>query len=126
MWQKVASYRVTDCPEYLWELDEHRGPSGEQMMFAHLKVRKWSKSTLALMRERFRQFRECVSTPLYAIGDVEDAKYVKFLRHFGFEPLTEVICENGERRRLFISFTKEKEVNVEHQHGHREQERQSD
>jgi hypothetical protein len=122
VWQKVANYRVTDCPEYLWELDEHLGPHGEQMLFVHLKVRKWSKATLLLMRERFLQFREFVTCPLYAVGEDAGEKYAKFVKHFGFEPLTEVICENGERRRLFISVSqKKKEVDVERQHVHREQ-----
>ena len=73
------------------------------MMFVHLKVHEWSKEVLRELKLRWSQFREHVTCPLYAIADVADVKWEKFISFFGFTFLNEVICENGEKRRLFVS-----------------------
>jgi hypothetical protein len=102
-WKRVASYIAVDCPTYLFELDEHRNAAGEQMLFVHLLVRQWSKSTLKTMLHVFKQFRECVTCPLYASTKVDDEKWSRFISYFGFVPLLHAVCEDGQTRRLFIN-----------------------
>lgn len=122
-WTKVADYTVVDCSEYFWELEEFRdkspsaagaapdGSGDQQFMLVHLKVRKWSKDVLKSMRAAFLTFRDVVTCPLYAVHPVEDDKWVKFIAYFGFKPLTEITCENGERRTLFINLANVKNNN---------------
>lgn len=107
-WQKVATYTAVDCPEYLFDLTEHRNTAtGDQMLFVHLVVRKWSKTTLKNMLHVFKQFRECVTCPLYANAMVDDEKWARFISKFGFVPLQNVVCEDGETRRLYINLKEE-------------------
>jgi hypothetical protein len=40
---------------------------------------------------------------LFTVGETEDAKWRRFISHFGFEPLMPVVCENGQNRMMFIS-----------------------
>lgn len=107
-WQRTASYIAVDCPEYLFELDEHRNTdTGDQMLFVHLLVRCWSKTTLKNMQSVFKAFRECVTCPLYASTIVDDDKWARFISYFGFVPLQNVVCEDGLTRRLFINLKRE-------------------
>lgn len=56
------------------------------------------------MRDVFAAFRAVVACPLFAIGEEDSPKWERFISHFGFRYLTDVICENGERRRLFVNY----------------------
>ena len=109
-WQRVATYVAIDKPEYVFELEEMR--SGEdQMIFAHIRVNTWSHAVLKQMLADFRLFREHVSCPLYATAEHDDAKWESFISFFGFKFLQNVICENGEERRLFVNLPTLKESN---------------
>lgn len=92
-----------DLPEFKFELSEHRSDEDAQMLFVHLVVHKWSKSTLHEMLRVFSTFRQCVSAPLFAIGIIDDDKWERFVTRFGFKPFQNVICENGELRRLYMN-----------------------
>lgn len=106
-WQKTASYTAHETPEYSFELDEYRD-GDKQMLFVHLAVTHCSPSTFREMRDVWNKFREVVTCPVYALGPDEDDKFANFVRLFGFEFLRDVICENGEQRRLFLNTKKEK------------------
>jgi hypothetical protein len=80
---------VLDYPEYKFEVEELRGDSGEQMIFVHLDVREWSKSTLKRLLKEFRVFRELQDVPLYATSPTPDEKWKAFVSLFGFKPLFE-------------------------------------
>lgn len=47
-------------------------------------------------------FRKCVTVPVFTLGIVDDDKFERFVRSFGYRPFETVTCENGEQRRLFI------------------------
>lgn len=98
----VAEHIVTDCPQYRWTLEEHRNHKDQQMMFIHLEVREWSKSTLKAMLNAWTEFRKIVKCPLFATAEVDDKKFEHFARLFGLTPIQEVVCENGEQRRLYM------------------------
>lgn len=111
-WEHVVSHIVMNCPEYHWLLEEYRDPHGRQMLFAHIRVFKFTPALLKRMRETYATFRKCVIAPLYTLGEVDDDKFEKFVALFGFKYLTDVVCVNGEKRRLFISLG-----NQEQEHG---------
>jgi len=102
-WKHVAFIVAHECSEYTFALDEFRSDEEHQMLFVHLVVKRWTSKTLREMLSVFEAFRACVTCPLYAIGKQDDDKWVKFVTLFGFKPLIdEVICLNGESRRLFF------------------------
>lgn len=99
----VQRHRVHEQPKYLFEIDEYRRSGGEQFLLAHIRVIDWSKATLVDMLKKWRVFRECVSAPLFACGEEDNAKWEAFVSLFGFKPHMEIVCNNGEKRRLFIN-----------------------
>lgn len=107
-WALKSSYTAHETPEYRFDLDEYRDDDGKQMLFVHLAVTRSSPSTFREMRDVWSKFREVVTCPIYALGPDEDDKFANFVRLFGFKPLSDVICENGEQRRLFLNTKKEK------------------
>ena len=100
-WQKVGSHVVISKPEYEFEIDEFRR-GDDQMVFVHMWVLDWSKSVLRDMLAAWKIFRQCVTCPLYAVAEIDDDKWTGYVSLFGFKPLTEVVLNNGEHRRLFI------------------------
>ena len=101
-WELAARHTIIDCPEFRWRLHEYRDGE-QQMMFMHLTVHKWSKEVFKRMKTLWTTFRQVVTCPLYAVHPVEDEKWVAFIAHFGFKHLTEITCNNGERRTLFCT-----------------------
>lgn len=102
-WARTGSYTAHETPEYSFELDEYRDGDAHQMLFVHLHVKRWSPGMLREMLSVFAKFREAVSCPLYALNPDEDEKWEKFVGLFGFNFLRDMICENGEQRRLFLN-----------------------
>ena len=100
-WHEITTHVVRDIPEYRFALEEWRN-GDRQMVFVHMNVREWTKAALKQMLHEFKIFRKCVTCPLYAVAG-EDAgdKWEDFVALFGFSYLTDVICNNGESRRLF-------------------------
>lgn len=101
----VTRHRALDRPEYLFEIDEYRR-GADQFLYAHLRVFKFSPSVMKRILAEWRAFRAIVAAPLFAIGEVDDAKWERFVTHLGFEPAIEVVCLNGERRRMFRHYVR--------------------
>ena len=96
------NHTVLDKPEYCFDIDEYRRGQ-DQLLLAHIQVRQWSPTVFKTILREWRVFRQCVTQPLFACagpGDTE--KWERFVSHLGFRFLRNVICENGEPRRLFI------------------------
>lgn len=101
----VTRHRALDRPEYLFEIDEYRR-GADQFLYAHLRVFKFSPSIMKRILAEWRAFRAIVAAPLFAIGEVDDEKWERFVTHLGFEPAIEVVCLNGERRRMFRHYVR--------------------
>jgi hypothetical protein len=101
-WKSIRTDVVLDHPEYKASLEEFRDSSGRQMVFVHLYVfAPWTKALLQRFRSEWTLFRKHVTCPLFACADVDDEKWAKFVSLFGFKPLSEAICTDGKRRRIF-------------------------
>jgi hypothetical protein len=85
-----------------FELDEYRNEAGEQMLLAHLRVHKWSLSTLRRIQHDWAHFRQCIRTPLYASPMQDDPKWVRFVTLMGWRPYSTVLCHDGIERPLYI------------------------
>lgn len=73
------------------------------MVFVHLYVwQGWSLSLLKRLRHEWAVLRKHVTGPLFCCADTEDGKWVKFVTLFGWQPLLEAICINGERRNIYL------------------------
>src|SRR5271166_1028057 len=121
-WEHVAVHTPVNCPEYRWDLDEYRNERDEQMIFAHLAVFSLHPSLIKRMLETWRLFRQHVTCPIFAVGEVDDDKWERFIKLFHFQYLQDVVCNNGEPRRMFVSYSKNNnhgqqftEPNPEHQ-----------
>lgn len=111
-WQAQEEITVLDTPDYYFAVEEFRR-GADQMLFVHLTVHNWKVSVFKQIIQQFRAFREFVVCPLYAVAGVEDIeKWEAFVTYLGFKFLTNVICENGAERRLFIHI---KEIKVQHE-----------
>ena len=96
------NHLVLDKPEYLFDIDEYRRGQ-EQFLLAHISVHEWSPRVLKMILHDWRLFRQCVTAPLFACAGPGDTdKWERFVSRLGFRFLRNVICENGEPRRLFI------------------------
>lgn len=73
------------------------------MIFCHIRFHKWSKGSLIEAGNVFWLFRAAVDCPLYAIGHAGDRKFERFVRRFGFRPLTNIHCADGKDRTVYIS-----------------------
>ncbi len=103
-WRMVRADIAHECPEYRFELETHEDDAGHQMVFVHMRVYKWSKSTLKKIIHMWSIFRRCVPVVVYATAEVDDDKWEQFVKLFGFQFLSDVVCENGEKRRLFVNY----------------------
>lgn len=94
-------HRLYTCDDFWFEVDEYGRP-GAQMLIAHVRVVRWAPSVRKECHRVWNAFRACVTSPVFTLGIVDDAKFERFVRSFGYQPLTTVTCLNGEQRRLFI------------------------
>jgi hypothetical protein len=97
----VATHIVLDYPEYRFEIDEHRRGE-DQMLMAHLCVNEWSREVLKKLLREWLAFRKCVTAPLFACAEVDDKKWEHFVSLLGFKFHSDIICNNGAPRRLFM------------------------
>lgn len=76
---------------------------GLRLPFVHLYVRRFSPSVFKRIHRGFEAFLKTVTESLYAQGTTDDAKWERFVRSFGFEPLDNVKypCTDGVERRVF-------------------------
>lgn len=92
--------------EYAFHLDEYRRGQ-DTCLLLHLRFTKWTPSVFKRFNAHWRTLRQCVTAPLFALGEVDDDKWERFVTRFGFTYLETVKCANGESRRLFIHVTPE-------------------
>lgn len=106
----VTRHRLHTTDSFWFEVDEYLRPrddaAGDQLLMAHVRVVRWSPSVRKEIFRVWEAFRACVTIPVFAIGEVDDDKFERFMRLLGFEPFQSIICENGEHRRLFIHVIK--------------------
>lgn len=91
-----------DTPDFLFELDEYRRPTGEQLLLAHIRVHTFTKEVLRRMLHEWRTLRKCVRVPVFAHADVDDDKWKKFVTLMGFKYLQPILCTDGVERSLYI------------------------
>ena len=104
----VARYEALRTDDYLIELDEYRRPSDHaQLMIAHMRVFRWAPSVLRRMIREWRLFRTVCHADIYASPQTDEPKWHKMVRAVGFEFLTQVICNDGLTRPLYISRTRD-------------------
>lgn len=96
-----ARHSIHDCPSFHFEIEELRR-GDDQMLLIHINVHRWSRSSLTEMRDVWQRFRSCVTAPIFGFGVVDDTKFERFARMFGFTPFSHVLCNDGLSRRLFI------------------------
>lgn len=96
----VTRHRALDRPEYLFEIDEYRR-GADQFLMAHLRFAKFSPSIFKRVLHEWKVFRSCTYAPIFALGEVDDDKWKNFVTHLGFTFDRDVVCLNGERRRMF-------------------------
>lgn len=97
----VTRHRALTQPHYWFDIDEYRR-GADQMLLAHLRFSKFSPTILRNALHDWALFREHVSAPVFAFGEVEDAKFERFVSLFGFKPLGTNITIQGESRKLFL------------------------
>lgn len=97
----VARHLLHETPDFWFEVDEYER-RGDQLLIAHVRVVRWSPSVRKRCHEVWDAFRKCVTAPVFTLGEVDDHKFARFVRSFGYKPFQIVPCENGEQRRLFI------------------------
>jgi hypothetical protein len=99
--KRVTRHRLYTTDDFWFEVDEYeRG--GDQLLIAHVRVIRWSPSVRKHCHQVWDAFRRCVTAPIFTLGIVDDKKFERFVRSFGYQPFQTVRCENGELRRLFI------------------------
>jgi len=91
---------ITD--DYWFELDEYKRASGEQFLLAHIRVHHWSPSVFKRILREWKVLRTCVTAPLFAVPEVDDDRWRKFVGKLGFKFLQDTVCVNGERRPIFL------------------------
>lgn len=100
-------------PEYWFEVDEYR--RGEEVfLLAHLRFAKFTPAIFKRWLAEWQAFRACVTAPVFAIGEVDDEKFERFVTRLGFEPAMNVVCINGVERRMFRHLV----GNVRRKHSH--------
>jgi hypothetical protein len=92
-----------DYPEYWFEVDEYRSSNGH-VLLAHLRFAQFNKSILVRVLKQWKVFRSICIAPLFAYAEEDAPKWRGFVALLGFKPTDQfIVCNNGERRRLFIS-----------------------
>lgn len=108
MYPQVIKYPcvyLVEEPDFVFESQIIQAAPGILMTFVHINVINWSKSTLKTLKERWKSVRDELPPIIYAQGNTTDAKWVKFVTHFGFKPLSNCICSDGKDRRIFYNIS---------------------
>lgn len=98
----MARHPIRSTDDWWFEIDEYRRGQ-DQFLLVHLRVKNWKLSALKQFAREWKVFRQCVTAPLYACADVDDDKWERFVSRFGFRFFCNIVCNNGEQRRLFVS-----------------------
>jgi hypothetical protein len=97
----VCTHRALTTDAYWFDLDEYKRGQ-DTLLAAHIRFDYFTPSVLKDALRVWRAFRQCVTAPVIAIGEVDDAKWERFVTLFGFRYCKEAVCINGKKRRLFI------------------------
>lgn len=97
----VALHDVLATEEYKVHIEQFRRGQ-DDFLLLHWRYFKWTPSVFKRSIAHWHALRRCVTAPLFALGEVDADKWQRFVTRFGFTYLQDVICENGESRRLFI------------------------
>ena len=110
-YQQTINYPKTvyhDEPEFTFSVSRVQLAPGQLMTFVHIDVFHWSPSTLRRLHTLWPSVRQTLPRIVYASGDVSDAKWVKFIKRFGFVPILEdCLCSDGNSRPIYAHFKKE-------------------
>lgn len=72
------------------------------MTFVHFVAGRWSLGVLKRCLAAWPTKRASLPTILFACGEHDDSKWERFVRTFGFHPLTD--CTDGTVRRIFVNY----------------------
>jgi hypothetical protein len=97
----VGTHRVITTDDYWCDIDEYRRGQ-EVFLLGHIRFNNFTPSALKRLLAQWRVFRQCVTAPVFALGEVDDEKWARFVSLLGFRFLRKVNCINGASRRLFI------------------------
>jgi len=95
---------IWDQPEYTASTHVADLGEGQLMTFFHVDVYFLSKEILQDMLQRWQVFRKTVPIVLFAMGEVDDEKFHRFVSLVGFQKLKEIPCTDGKTRRLYVSW----------------------
>ena len=99
--KRVAIHEVISTPEYEVHIDEHKRGQ-DTFLLVHIRIHVFTSSVFKKIKTQWRALRQCVTAPLFALAELDDEKWERFVSHLGFKFLQDVTCENGKSRRLFI------------------------
>lgn len=97
----ARTHRALTTDAYWFDLDEYRRGQ-DTFLLAHLRFDKWTPSVFKRVLKEWIAFRQCVTAPVFALGEVDDDKWARFVSRLGFRFHQQVNCINGTSRRLFI------------------------
>lgn len=97
----VCSHRALTTDHYWFDLDEYRRGQ-EAFLLAHLRFDRFTPSIMKTVMRQWALFRQCVKAPVFALGEVDDEKWARFVSLLGFRYLRHVDCINGASRRLYL------------------------
>jgi hypothetical protein len=101
-WQFVTRHHAHGTDDYWFELDEYRD-GARQLLLAHIRFARFTPAIYKRVLREWSVLRSCVTAPLFAIPEVNDLRWLKFVQKLGFRPFSHVMCDDGERRPVFIS-----------------------
>lgn len=91
-------------PDMRFELQsEYVSVGGPWQYFIHLNVYKNSPRAMRDMLRLWEPIRRRFPPIVYALPQTDDAKYERFMKHFGWEPGRSIVCQDGIARRLFLN-----------------------
>lgn len=113
----IGRTRVLDFDDYVFDIDEYRR-GDEQRLTAHIAFENFNKTILKKVLREWHLFRQIVTAPLFAYcGGYDQDKWTAFVSLLGFEPTgTNIICNNGETRQLFIHTVSHDDLQNKQQH----------
>lgn len=97
----ASQHRALTTEDYWFDIDVFRRGQ-DTLLLAHLRFASFSPSIFRRVKHEWQAFRQCVAAPVFALGEVDDDKWARFVTHLGFRFSRQVICNNGESRRLFV------------------------
>lgn len=77
--------------------------NGEWVTFIHLEVRENSARTMRDMARDWAPIRAKLPPVILALPNVDDRKFERFAKYFGWEPGRVIPRDDGTSRRLFLN-----------------------